>query len=396
MQFNVERNVFLEGVQRTLSIVEKKTTLPILSNILISTEEGKLKIVATDREIGLISYYDVEIISPGEITLSGKKLFEMIREVQGNVISFKKEDNNWVTLMSDKVVYNVPGIPVDDFPEVSDDEDVLFLKIKGNIIKEMTDMTFFAMSKDETKAHLNGIFLEMVRPRDSSETVITSAELNDNLFSIRMVATDGSRLSLINSVLLGDSTEFPVESSIQTELAKGIIIPRKGVGEIRKLLDEGNDYIELGVKKRICILKKDNVILKVNLVDSEYPNYREVIPVDKGISIQLNRDQFLHSLRRMSVISSDKSSFVKIKLIEDMMILNSTDLDIGKANEEIEISYKGKEFEIIYNVNYLIDAIQVINGRDILFEMRAELRPGVIREAGNDDYMCVVMPLKMW
>lgn len=372
MQFNISRDVFLEGVRKTLGIVERKTTTQILNNILIVAEENKIRIIATDREIWLMSNYDAEIVSEGEITLSARKLFEMIREIQGSTISFNKGENNWVDLTCGKVVFNIPGISADDFPAVSDDEGVMFYKIKGNIIEEMIDKTFFAMSKEEMRVNLNGVFLE--------------TEKKDDMCRVKMVATDGHKLSLAN--LDTEVNEF-------LDIHEGIIVPRKGVSEIRKLVEDGSEDVEIGVRKGMCIFKKDNTVLKVSLIDSDYPDYKRVIPVDRGILVKLDKDQILHSLRRMSVISSEKYSSVKIKIMEDRMILNSTNPDIGEANEEIEISHKGEELEIGYNVNYLIDAIQVINGKDISFEMRAGLKPGVITEVGNDDYMCVIMPLKV-
>lgn len=372
MQFIIKRDVFLGGIQKTLSIVDKKTTTPILNNILIKAEGSEIGIIATDREIGLILYCSAEIMSEGEITLSARKLFEMIREIEGDTVSFKKEENDWVNITCGKVIYNIPGISADDFPDVSDDEEVAFSKVKGNIIGQMIDKTFFAMSKDEIKSNLNGVFAETDKDGDNCR--------------LRMVATDGHRLSIVN---------LDTEEKDFLDIDGGVIIPRKGISEIRKLVEDGSDYVEIGVKKGMCIFKKDNTVLKVSLVGSEYPDYKRVIPGDEGVLIQLDRDRFLHSLRRMSVMSSDKYTGVKINISEDMMILNSTNPDVGEANEEMEISYKGEAFEIGYDVNYLIDAIQVTGVDEISFEMRAGVKPGVITEVGNDDYMCVIMPLKI-
>ena len=372
MQFNIKRDIFLEGIQKTLGIVERKTTTPILNNILIKTEGEKIKIAATDREIGLVSYYNAEIISEGIITLSARKAFEMIREIQGDIVSFKKEENDWVNITCGKIVYNIPGISADDFPEVLGDEGITFFKAKGSILNEMIDKTFFAMSKEEMRSNLNGAFLE--------------TEKKDKKYGMRMVATDGHRLSFVS---------FDEEREDFIDISGGIIIPRKGISEVRKLLDNGSEYIEIGVKKGICVFKKDDTILRISLVDSEYPEYKKVIPNDEGISVQLDREQFLHSLRRMSVISSEKYGGVKINIVENRMILNSTNPDVGEANEEIDISYRGEEIDIVYNVSYLIDAIQVITGDNIIFNIRSGLRPGVISEAGNDSYICVVMPLKV-
>lgn len=378
MEFKIKRDVFLESVQKTLGIVERNTVTPILNNILIRTGKDRITIIATDREIGLTSYYDAEIISDGEITLSARNLFEMIREIDGNEINFKKNENNQVNLICRKIVCNIPGIPVDDFP-VFPDDDVIFTKVKNINIKEMIDKTFFAMSKDEMRANLNGVFLQSEK---NNEQPAAQAEGH----VMRMAATDGNRLSLVT--LKGDGSEFP-------NVDDGIILPRKGVGEIRKLADDGGDYTEIGVKGGICVLRRDNTVLRVSLIDSNYPDYKKVVPADGGIQVMLDRDQFLHSLRLMSVVSSEKNRGVKIKIMEGSMALNLTNADIGEANEEMDISYRGAEIEAAYNVNYLIDAIQVIKEKDVSFEMREGLRPCVISEAGNANYISVIMPLKM-
>lgn len=378
MQFKIKRDVFLESVQKTLGIVEKNTVTPILNNILIKTGKDRITIIATDREIGLTSYYDAEIISDGEITLSARNLFEMIREIDGNEINFKKNENNQVNLICRKIACNIPGIPVNDFPVFPDDDDVIFTKVKNIHIKEMIDKTFFAMSKDEMRANLNGVFLQF--EKNNEQSITTEGHI------MRMVATDGNRLSLVT--LKGDGSEF-------LNVDDGIILPRKGVSEIRKLVDNGGDYLEIGVNRGICVLRKDNTVLRVSLIDSTYPDYKKVVPGDSGILVTLDRDQFLHSLRLMSVVSSEKNRGVKIKVMEGSMALNLTNADIGEANEEIDVSCKGEEIEAAYNVNYLIDAIQVIKGKNVSFEMREGLRPCTISEAGNDSYISVIMPLKI-
>ena len=378
MQFRIKREVFLEGVQKTLGIVERNTVTPILNNILIKTGKDRITIIATDKEIGLTSHYEAEIISDGEITLSARKLFEMIREIDGKEINFKKNENNQVNLICMKIACNIPGISVDEFPVFPDDDDMIFMKVKNVHIKEMIDKTFFAMSKDEMRGNLNGVFLES--EKNDEQSITPEGHI------MRMVATDGNRLSLVT--LKGDGSDF-------LNVDDGIILPRKGVGEIRKLVDNGRDYLEIGVKRGICVLRKDNTVLRVSLIDSKYPDYKKVVPGDSGILVILDRDQILHSLRLMSVVSSEKNWGVRIKITEGSMTLNLTNADIGEANEEIDISYSGEEIEAAYNVNYLIDAIQVIKGKNVSFEMREGLRPCVISEVGNDSYISVIMPLKI-
>jgi DNA polymerase III subunit beta len=369
MEFKINRNTFLDGIQKTLGIVEKKTTMPILNNVLLIAEHNKIKIIATDREISLISDYAVEVAEKGEITLSAKKLYEMVREIQGDMIHFTK-NNNVVKISCQRAVYKIPGLPADDFPSIADDTDVKFYNIQGIVLKDLINKTAFAMAADETRKNLNGVLLE------------AGSEGANHIF--RMVATDGHRLALAK----GEITDFG------EELAKGVIIPRKGLMEIKKIIDE-NENVGIGLHKNMLILKTENTVLKVSLVDADYPDYKRVIPAEKGIGVVLEKESFLHALRRMNVISSERYSGVILSFSPGKMVLNSTNLDVGEAMEEIDITYNGDDIDVGFNVNYLIDAISVINGDNILFEVGAGLKPSVIKTAENDNFLCIVMPLKI-
>jgi DNA polymerase-3 subunit beta len=371
MEFIIKRDIFLEGIQKTLGIVEKKTTMPILNNVLIRADQNRIKIIATDREIGLVADYEAQIMKDGEITLSARKLYEMIREIQGEMIHVQKNEQSVVTLMSQKVIYKIPGIPADDFPNVAIDEDVKLFKIKGSVLKDLILKTSFSMSTDEIRKNLNGIFFD----GDQNKPGVLKA-----------VATDGHRLAMV-SVYSGDKDFLKLE--------KGIIIPRKGVSEVRKLVESESGDILIGVHQGMCVLKTDHTMLKVSLIDAEYPDYRRVIPSEKGTAVQFEKDMALHALRRMSVISSERYSGVIIKLMEGKIILNSTNPDVGEANDEIEVSYRGGEMEVGYNVNYLIDAIEAIDEKNVVFEMGTGMKPGVIRPADNDQFFCIIMPLRI-
>ncbi len=372
MEFFISRETFLDGIQKTLGIVERRTTLPILSNVLIRTMTAQIRIVATNREIGLIADYKADVIQPGEITLSARKLYEMIREVQGEVVHIKMNDANWVSITCGKVGYKIPGISVDDFPNITDDEDTNFYKLKASLLEEMIAKTFFAMSMEEMRIYLNGALLE--------------TEKDGERFLIKMVTTDGHRLAMV-------SMDTGLQDFMQ--LDKGIIIPRKGISEIRKLIEGCEDDIEVGVRKGMCIVRRDGTLLKVSLIDSEYPDYRKVLPKDKGTIIEFEKEQMLRSLKRMSVIASEKYYGVKIKLAGNRMLLNSTNPDIGEANDEVEVSPSDRELEIGYNVNYLIDAIEVVNDKSVRFEIRDGLKPATIRPTGDGDYLCIIMPMKI-
>ncbi len=369
MEFKINRNTFLDGIQKTLGIVEKKTTMPILNNVLLKAEANKLKIIATDREISLISDYEAEIVEKGEITISAKKLYEMVREIQGEVISFT-QNNNVVKISCQRAVYKIPGLPAEDFPSIADDHDVQLFNIKGTIIKDLINKTAFAMATDEMRKNLNGVLLEAVS--DESNNVL------------RMVATDGHRLAVAKDVI---SEPF-------LETGKGVIIPRKGLMEVKKIIDE-NESVKIGIHKNMFVIKTDSTLLKVSLVDADYPDYKRVIPAEKGINIVLEKESFLHALRRMNVVSSERYGGVILSFSEGKLTLNSTNLDVGEATEEIDITYSGEDMDVGFNVNYLIDAISVISKESILFEVGSGIKPSVIKQTEGDDYLCIVMPLKI-
>jgi DNA polymerase III subunit beta len=372
MEFKIKRDTFLDGIQKTLGIVEKKTTMPILNNVLIRTEDNKIKIVATDKEIVLIADYEADIIAQGNITISARKIYEMIREIQGDEINFHSNENHWVTLTSQKVIYRIPGLPADDFPSVFDDSDEgeLF-KIKGSFLQELIYRASFAMSMDEMRRNLNGVFFE--------------AGKEGNFSKIKMVATDGHRLAMADMVM---EEAFLV-------LEKGIIIPRKGLGEIRKLVEGKPDDVFFGVRRGMCIIKTDGTVLKVSLIDADYPDYNRVIPKEKGVVVNFDRDTVLHALKRMNVISSERYSGVVMTLTENKLVLNSTNPDVGEAKDEIDVAYQDQEIAVGYNVKYLLDAIDVIDEERVVFEIGQGMKPGIIKPEGNDHFLCIIMPLKI-
>lgn len=372
MEFNVKRELFLSGIQKTLGIVEKKTTMPILSNLLLRVRERKLTIMATDREIGLVADYEADVIREGEITLSARKLFEMVREIQGETIHVFLGDRDVAVLTCNKAVYRIPGLPADDYPAIAGEEGIPMYGVRGGILKALIRKTAFAMSTDETRRTLNGVFLE--------------TEKSEAGAWLKMVATDGHRMSLMKA---------PVEGNDFIEMEKGVIIPRKGIGEIRRLVEDAAGDIFMGIRQGVLMVRTDHTLLKVSLVDGEYPDYRRVIPAERGILVPLDRDKFLHALRRMSVISSERYNGVIVSVYEGKIVLNSTNPDVGEANDEIEVSYAGEERSTGYNVNYLADAVEVIDDEGVEFEIGSGMKPGVIRAIGDDHYFCIVMPLKL-
>ena len=372
MEFNIKRESFSEGIQKTLGIVEKKTTMPILSNLLLRAGKNRVTIMATDREIGLVTDYEAEVLREGEITLSARKLHEMVRESQGETIHVAKNERDVVVLTCGRATYRIPGIPADDYPAIADQGELPSYKVKGGILKELIRKTAFAISTDEMRKNLCGVLMETEKTEESCW--------------IRMVATDGHRLALMK-METGETECLPLE--------KGIILPRKGLMEMRRLVDDVSGDVFLALCQGTCILRTDHTLLSVSLVDGDYPDYRRVIPTERGVTMTLEKERLLHGLRRMSVISSDRYSGVIMNLSPGRLVLNSNNPDVGEANEEIDVAYEGEGKNVGYNVTYLADALEVIDEEQVAFEIGEGMKPGIVRAVGNPDYFCIVMPLKL-
>lgn len=371
MEFNIKRETFLGGVQKTIGIVEKKTTLPILNNLLIRAENNRLIISATDLEVGLIAEYEASVVKEGKITLSARKLYEMIREMQGDTVHVMMNERGIVSMTCQKAIYKIQGLAADDFPDIVYSDTVNFFKVSAYRLVDLIRKTSFAVSNDQLRKNLTGVFFEVNKDSDRR--------------SLRMVATDGHRLATADA-------DIDVENLAGLE--KGIIIPRKGLSEIRKNLEGIAEEISIGVQQGMCVVKTDGITLKISLIDAEYPDYRRVMPSEKGVEVRFEKDKVLHSLRRMSVISSDNYQGVIVKLLENRMILNSTNPDVGEANDEIDVVYQGKEVDFAYNVNFLIDAIEVVDSKEVIFEIGGAKKPAIIKSSENNDYYCIIMPLK--
>jgi DNA polymerase-3 subunit beta len=295
----------------------------------------------------------------------------MIREMQGEVIHLSMNERNMITMNCQKAIYKIQGLEADEFPEITYDQGVRFFSVDALKLSDLIRKTSFAVSNDPMRKNLTGVFFE--------------ANTENARKCLRMVATDGHRMAMAEAAV--DVPDF-------FGLDKGVIIPKKGLSEIRKNIEGMDGTVFIGIHPGMCMIKTDHMMLKVSLIDADYPDYRRVIPSEKGIEIVFEKDKVLHALRRMSVISSDNYQGVIVKLAEDRMVLNSTNPDVGEANDEIDVGYKGKEVEFAYNVNFLIDAIEVIDSKEIVLEIGGAKKPAVVKSSENNDYYCIIMPLK--
>lgn len=384
MKLQISKSQMLLGLQRVQNVVERRTTMPILSNALLKTEKNGLSLSATDLEVGIQSILPAEIMEEGSITVKARSLLDIVRELPDTLIQFQTRENNRLEIKANKSVFNIVGLPSEDFPEIpsfSSEEKQQFVRMNGQAVMAMLDKTLYAASTDEARYHLNGVYFETL------ENTIEGADKGKKVF--RMVATDAHRLSLVdNPETLFDETAWKL-------FQDGIIVPRKGLNELRRLLSEGKEDFFVTIRGKMLFVKRDNIFLSMRLIEGKYADYRRIIPEKAINTISVDREAFLASLKRISLMSSDKSRSLTFSLTPGVLQLSSQSPELGDANEEISIDYTGEEFKIGFNSRYLIDAVSTMEGKQIILEIRGKQNPGVIRSSDGPNHTSVVMPMRI-
>lgn len=367
MKFKIEKEVFLKALGQVQGIIEKKHTIPILANVHISAKDDEITLTATDLEIGVRSNFKSEIFDEGRITVSAKKLFEIIRELPDREIIFTSKENCWIEIKCEKSIFNLVGLSSDEYPKFPEIKSDNLLNINSSILNEMIDKTIFSISNDETKFNLNGIYLKYENGK------------------LSMISTDGHRLSYSHTDMNDEFSCFD----------DGVILPKKGIYEFRKIINKENENLKIGIVDNNFVVIDDNTVLIMRLVDGEFPDYKRVIPEKSQISSIINNQEFYHALKRISLLSSEKSKGIKITFNTNMAILTSSNPDLGDAREEIDITYSGQELSIGFNSKYIIDILQAIDEEYVEFHMKDNLSPGMIEPEKNKNFVSVIMPMRL-
>src|SRR5574341_1089243 len=371
MKLKIKKEEILKGLQRIQGVVEKKNTMPILSNMLFTAEGKGVEIVATDLEIGLRGRYAADVEKPGAVTVSAKKMYEIVRELPAEDIQIRVEDNNWVKIQSGHSQFKLVGLPKDEYPALPDVAEEGMIVIEGETLREMIKKTLYSVGENDARYVLNGLFVHMTQ---------TKGGLN-----IRMVGTDGHRLSMIDRVVDAKHKE------------ESIIIPKKAMMELRRLLEEDAPKAELrlGFSKNHALFKRDGLVMVSKLIDGNYPNYLQVVPAKSTKKITVSKDIFTHAVKRVSILSKEKTNAVKLQLEKDRLILSTNNPEVGEATEELGVDYKGETISIGFNSRYLMDVLTAMDRQTIALELSDALSPCLITEEGDEHYKCVVMPMRV-
>lgn len=372
MYFIISKDHFLKGLGKVQGIVERRNTIPILSNVLIEAKDNEVIFTATDLEVGMQTSYESDVKQNGKITVSAKKIYEIVKELPDKDISFKAKDNSWIEIKCNKSIFNIVGLSSDEFPFFPAIQNISYFDVNSEIIKEMLDKTSFSISNDETKYNLNGIFVKTINYKNENK--------------LRFVSTDGHRLSLIQK---------NTEVSDISELKKGIIIPKKGITELRKIVDESFNSIKIGFIDNNLVVIQGKTTVLMRLVDGEFPDYDRVIPKENNIDIEINVNEFFHALKRISILASEKSKGVKFLFKENILEISSSNPDYGDAKEDLTINYNGPELSIGFNAKYLIDIMSSFTDKNIKISIKDNLSPGLLTPVDSSDYIAVVMPMRI-
>lgn len=370
MKITVEnKKDLLEALGKVQGVVEKRNTLQILTNLYLQVSQGQLTIKATDLEISMETSVPVTMEAPGTVTVSAKSFFEIVKELPDKEIKISAKENHWIAITCGSSKFNIMGIAPEDYPALPAFSRSTFVKVNPTKLRHMIDNTIFAISTDETRYHLNGVFLDQ-------------AEGNRQ----RMVATDGHRLAYVETELFAEP---------QGILGKGIIIPRKGVQELKKLLDTGIDSPEISLEGNHLILKAGPTYLFIRLIEGRFPDYKQVIPKNNPFVITLDTRELLLSLKRVSLLANEKSKGIKVSAREDKVEISTNNPEIGEAKESLDAAYRGDLIEIGFNAKYLMEAISGITEEKVELALNDRMSPGIVRKEGDSSYLCVLMPMRL-
>jgi DNA polymerase III subunit beta len=368
MDFKIDRNEFLRGLYLAHGIADRKSTLPILANVLLRAE-GKDRVLcgATDLNVTTLANLSARVEKTGGLTVAARQLYEIVKGLPADEVHVRRTEQSWAEIRAGKVEFKVVGMPDRDFPKLPSVQEAETFKVDSATLRDMIAKTIFSVSMDETRQHLAGVLFE-----------------SDGQ-AARMVSTDGHRLSKVGAALPGGP-----------KLASGILIPRKGILEVRRAIETREAPCEIGVFQGNFVLKADDVSLCVKLVDGQFPPYDQVIPKDNERAFVVSRVALLDALRRVAIMSSDKTWGVRFGIEKGKLRVESDNPDLGAAKEEIDVpAYKGTAVQIGFNARYIIELLGEIPTTEVRVELAGELDPGVIRPADGSDYVGVVMPMRL-
>ena len=380
MDFTIKKTVLTDVLSKIQGLTGRKTSLAITTNVLIKAEGSRITVIATDLETGFEGYYTASIKKEGVAALNARKLFEIVREFPDEMIRIHEIENYWIKIGRGKddevkekqVEFNIVGMNPEEFPEIPKIEEVRFFEIDSTALNKMIERTvIITASPEDKRAHFIGIYLEVIETEEKK--------------ILRMVSTDGSRLSTVENTY-DKKYEIPID--------KSILIPKKGINEVIKFLDT-KKMVQIGVKGNNFIIKKDTEKIIIRLLEGDFPDYNDITTKKDVNTIKMDKNLFLMMLKRMSILSSDDYKGVIFNFHKDKLKIDSTNPEIGESKEDMFINYNGEKVEAMFNPRFFIETINVIDDEKILLSISSGEKPCLIEAEKDKTYLSVIMPMKI-
>jgi len=374
MKLVIDKNELQRGLARIQAVVEKRNTMPILANVLLSTHgegpDATLELAATDLEVGIRSNQPATVEREGTLTVSARKLYDIVRELPEELVHLEGTSNAYLDIHCGRARFSLAGTGSEEYPNLPEFSAERLVRLQAAVLSQMIERTMYAASIDETRYNLNGVNFEALVDSES----------------IRMVATDGHRLAMVERV---------VGKEISA-LASGVIIPRKGLAELKRLVDEEDaDEVELGFEGNSGLARTGTVTLVMRLIEGEFPNYQQVIPQDLTQHLMIPSEPLVRALRRVALLSVERSRAIKLELTEGRATISSSNPELGEASEDLDIDYAGPELSIGFNARYLLDALAAFGTKEIELGLRDGNSPARIRPSDEPESIAVVMPMRL-
>lgn len=372
MKLTIERAALLRSLNHIQSVVERRNTIPILANVLVEANDNGVNLTATDMDISIVESAPSSGSTPGATTAPAHTLYDIVRKLpEGSQIELDADgDSNRLVLSAGRSRFTLATLPTSDFPTMSAGELPHSFSLPADALRTLIDRTRFAISTEETRYYLNGIYLHV-------------AEL-DGVPVMRAVATDGHRLARVEMPMPDGATGMP-----------GIIIPRKTVNELRRLIEECEDDVQISLSDTKIRFGFDGTVLTSKLIDGTFPDYEKVIPVGNDKLLEVDCRQFAEAVDRVATISTERSRSVKLEITDNNLTLSASSPDAGSATEELEVSYGKEALEIGFNSKYLLDIAQQVEGDTAQVLLADGASPTIVRDSADSSALYVLMPMRV-
>lgn len=385
MEITIPKSELAKLLHITLAIAEKKSSMPILGNVLLTAEGKSFKVTASDLEVTAIASGAATVKKPGSITVGAKVFGDLVRELPEGDVTVRATDRDRVEVVASSSKLKIVGVGAEEYPVPPGLSLATKCKLPAPTLIEMINKTLYAVSLDEGRYNMNGVCLEIAKEGKAT--------------ALRMVATDGHRLALITRPLEG--VEFTGLARKGEKKADGtvdhVIVPRKGLAEVRKALETAGDVpVGVDVSEGFMVVEGPAWKLVVRLLDSEFPNYEQVLPKSEGTRITVLSSQLAQALKRVSLVVSDKNKGVRFDFFKDQVKISSSSPEVGEALEELEVQHKGKDFSVGFNARYIIDVLAAVSeNQPFVMELNGETGPGKFYTESDESCIGIVMPLRL-